>query len=234
MSRRAAAWLALACATPDVASAARPMVADDARLADAGACQLESWVRRNEESTEYWAMPACNPWGNLELGVGAARTRAQGSSRFTDVLVQAKTLLRPLTDDGWGVGATFGTTRHPAREHDSGWPGDVFLNVPLSRAVLRETWIVHVNAGAVRERSSGRTLGTWALGNELRVNEDLFVTAEAFRNDFGRPLYQVGFRHWLVRDRVEIDGSAGMRGAAAANEHWFTLGVHLQFAPFGR
>jgi hypothetical protein len=226
--------LAMACALPHVAQAARPMTTDDARLAEAGACQLETWVRRNEGSTELWAMPACNPWGGLELGFGAARTHAGGKSRFTDEVLQAKTLLRPLGEESWGLALAAGTTRHPARASSNGWPGDAYLNVPLSVPVLRETWIAHFNAGAVRQRDTGRTLGTWSFGNELRLRNDSFLTVEAFRSDFGGPFYQVGFRHWVVRDRVEVDGSVGTRAGAFADGRWFTLGLHLQFPPFMR
>ena len=62
--RRAAAF-AIALAVPVVAHAARPMVTDDARIVDAKACQLESWVRHDPDSTQLWALPACNPTGNL-------------------------------------------------------------------------------------------------------------------------------------------------------------------------
>lgn len=48
------------------AHAARPMITDDARIVDAKACQVESWVKDNKGSTEYWAIPACNFTGNLE------------------------------------------------------------------------------------------------------------------------------------------------------------------------
>ncbi|MEO8441651.1 MAG: hypothetical protein ABI547_04140, partial [Betaproteobacteria bacterium] len=43
------------------AHAARPMVVDDARLVDPGACQLETWRRFNRDSHETWALPGCNP-----------------------------------------------------------------------------------------------------------------------------------------------------------------------------
>ena len=232
MKRAAALGLALASTAPPGAHGARPMVTDDARLADAGACQFETWVRRNDASTEYWAMPACNPWGGVELGFGAARTQAGAGGRFSDALLQAKTLLRPLREDSWGLAVTVGTYRHPVRVHDHRWPGDPYVNVPFSVSVLSDSWVAHVNAGAIRERDSGRTLGTWGFGHEVRLREDLFLTAEAFRADFGRPLYQVGLRHWVVRDRVQVDGSAGTRGGGSAREHGFTLGVHLQFPPF--
>jgi hypothetical protein len=234
MKHAAAVSLALACAGPEAAQAARPMITDDARLAEAHACQLDSWVRRNEGSTEWWAMPACNPSGGWELGFGAARTRARGTSRFTDALVQVKTLLRALDDNAWGLGLAAGTARHPAHERDNGWPGDPFVNVPLSIAVRPETWFAHFNAGAVRERDSGRTLATWAFGNEVRLGDATYVTAEVFGSGRGRASGQAGFRYWLLRDRIQLDGSVGTRAGAAANDRWFTLGVHIQFPAFMR
>ena len=60
--------------TQPTAFAARPMITDDARTVDAKACQVESWVRTNHGSREYWALPACNLTGNLELTFGGART----------------------------------------------------------------------------------------------------------------------------------------------------------------
>ncbi len=55
------------------AKAARPFVTDDARLTTAGSCQLESWTRFYADSTEVWALPACNPTGNLELTLGVGK-----------------------------------------------------------------------------------------------------------------------------------------------------------------
>lgn len=40
------------------------MITDDARTVDAKACQVETWVKFNRDSTEYWALPACNFTGN--------------------------------------------------------------------------------------------------------------------------------------------------------------------------
>src|SRR5690349_17123527 len=79
----------LLCTSP--AFAARPLITDDARIVDAKACQVETWVRHNTDSTEYWALPACNPTGNVELTVGGALTRELGETHTTDVQAQAKT-----------------------------------------------------------------------------------------------------------------------------------------------
>src|SRR4051812_39609525 len=78
------------------ASSARPMITDDARVVDPKACQVETWVRRNRESTELWALPACNPTGHFEVSFGGGRTWERGEDAFTDQQVQLKTVVRPL------------------------------------------------------------------------------------------------------------------------------------------
>lgn len=80
------------CSLAPTANAARPMVADDARIVDAKACQLESWVKKNRNSTEYWALPACNFTGNLELTMGGARTHDDTGTHTTDIVFQSKAL----------------------------------------------------------------------------------------------------------------------------------------------
>ena len=73
---------------------ARPMITDDARTVDAYACQVESWVRTNQGSREFWALPACNFTGNLELTLGGSRTGDALGSETSDVILQGKTLLK--------------------------------------------------------------------------------------------------------------------------------------------
>ena len=69
------------CAAPWLAHAARPMNTDDARLVDDKSCQVESWAKRIDGHTEFWAQPACNFTGNLELTVGGAWARQAGSTQ---------------------------------------------------------------------------------------------------------------------------------------------------------
>ncbi|MCL2635297.1 MAG: hypothetical protein FWD50_01535, partial [Betaproteobacteria bacterium] len=73
--------------------AVRPFFTDDARLVDYKACQVESSIRSERDSTEYRLLPACNFTGNLELTLGGARTSYDdGKTRTTDVVIQGKTL----------------------------------------------------------------------------------------------------------------------------------------------
>ncbi|MGZ5039952.1 MAG: hypothetical protein ACXWBQ_04345 [Usitatibacter sp.] len=232
MNKKNIAAAALAGASALDAGAARPMITDDARIVDSKACQVESWIKRNRDSTEFWALPACNPTGNVELTFGGARTRENGESAFTDEQVQAKTIFRPLETNGWGVGLAVGTVRHPRREVESGWPGDVYFYVPASFSYLDDKWVVHVNAGVTRLRDEGRNLATWGLGNEIRLRDDLFFIPEVFHNATGRPFYQLGLRYWVVKDRVQVDTTFGNRAASDTSERWFSIGLRLLSPPF--
>lgn len=230
---KAARVLAIAAfaAAAHEALAARPMVTDDARIVDPKACQLESWAKWNRESTELWALPACNPTGNLELTFGGARTRADGASALTDVVAQVKTIFRPL-EEGVGIGLAAGTIRHPHRESARGWPGDPYVYMPVSVKAAGEEWVVHLNLGATRHRDEGRTVTTWGFGNEIRVSPRLFVIPEVFESDRGRPFYQAGLRYWVVQDRVQIDATYGNRLARDTAERWFSVGLRLIGPPF--
>ena len=55
-------------------------------------CQLESWIRHTKTVSEYWAVPACNLSGNLEVAIGVARIA--GASQTGNInFLQGKTLL---------------------------------------------------------------------------------------------------------------------------------------------
>ena len=230
-----AAVLALALAPSALALAARPMVTDDARIAEAKACQVETWIMGDRNVTEAWALPACNPTGNLELAFGGARTFAHGTSRFTGNAVQAKTLLHALGDGPWGLGFTLGTVRRPARASANGWPGDTYFYVPLSAMVLPgERWVAHFNLGATRQRDTATTVGTWAFGNEVRLDDHLTFIPEVYRSEPGRPFFQLGLRYGIAQGRVQLTGSIGDRVHGSAEGRWFSLGVSVYppaFAP---
>lgn len=221
------AVLAFFFAAPFLAHAARPMITDDARIVDAKACQVEAWVRSNRDSTEAWALPACNPTGDFELTFGGARVRENGEWAFTDHQLQAKTLFKPYEPDGWGVGLAVGTVRHPRRETARGWPGDGYGYIPFSVALGSDDHVLHVNAGAVRKRDENRTQGTWGVGLEARLTPRVFFIPETFALDRGRPFFQAGLRVWIVPDRVQMDATYGNRFGGDTSERWFSVGMRL-------
>lgn len=117
---------------PSITFAARPFITDDARLTTGGSCQLESWMRVNQNSNEFWALPACNPTGNFEFTFGGGIAKAQGEQATNDYVLQAKTLIRPLETNGWGWGLAFGRIRHPAINPGPNMFGNTYAYIPLS------------------------------------------------------------------------------------------------------
>ncbi|UUX96985.1 hypothetical protein [Aquabacterium sp. J223] len=222
----AALWLCSGLG-PGAAQAARPMIVDDARIVDPKACQLETWGRRNDDGHEVWALPACTVADNLELTVGAGRLRSDGEPSQTDVVVQAKTVLRPLTADGWGLAVMLGNVQH--RPTGGGPPGDLALNLPASVAFGGDRVVLHANVGLLHARGHhGGTRLTGGLGSETVLHPRLTLVAESFKTAVGKPLWHLGLRIWLVPDRVQVDATLGDRwGGSDRRDRWVSMGLRL-------
>ncbi|MBB1161051.1 hypothetical protein [Aquariibacter albus] len=223
--RRSVAVLGLLGLATAPAWAARPMVTDDARLVDPQACQLETWRRVGPEGGESWALPACNPAGGLELTLGGARQRGEGPA--TDaVLLQAKTLFRPLTPGDWGYGLAVGTVQRPG-------PADEFYAyLPFSRSFGLDELLLHANLGLLHEGATRRERLSWGLGLEWAVAPRLGGIAEVFDQAAGRPMVQIGLRSWLLPGRLQLDATAGERLGGEPRSRWLSLGLRLLTPPF--
>lgn len=215
------------------ARAARPMITDDARIVDAKACQVESWVRSNRESREFWALPACNPTGDAELTFGGARTRFEGDgSAATDIQMQAKMLLRPLETNGWGIGIAVGAVRHPNVDGGDHFPGDVYSYLPASFSFADDKVVAHANLGALHRKVDGKNFMTWGLAAETLLNPRVYLITETFGQQKGVPFLQVGLRIWVIPNHVQVDATYGNRFGSATDERWFSIGFRLLSSPF--
>ena len=163
-------WLSLGLAS--TAWAARPLNTDDARIVDADSCQVESWVRRNQNSTEYWALPGCNFTGNLELTAGGARTSEAVGAPLTRTVFQGKTILKPLEKNGWGLGLAAGTLQ---RAQGGVASRDFYAYVPTSLSFADDRWIVHTNVGWLRDQSAKRDFATWGVAVERELDRKSVV-----------------------------------------------------------
>ncbi|HOB65439.1 hypothetical protein [Ottowia sp.] len=203
------------------------MITDDARLVDAGACQVESWLRFNPGGREVWALPGCNLTGNLELTLGAGRTRDDAEGRATNTVMQAKTLIKPLESNGWGWGLVLGNAHNSLVHANANLLGDVYAYAPASASFMDDRLVLHLNLGALYDKSQRRTRMTWGVGSETQLAASTWLVAETFGQNTGRPYWQVGVRHWLVRDRVQVDATAGHRWGGGSEGRWFSVGLRL-------
>ncbi len=209
--------------------AARPMITDDARIVDPQACQVEAWQRFNREGgNRAWAVPACNPTGNLELSAGGGwgpADAAPGERQLAGGLFQAKTLFRPLAPDNWGIGLAVG--RSQERPGQQARVSSNYFYVPMSRAWRGDDIVLHLNLGLRDDRGEHRTFTTWGLGSEIRLAPQLQLIAEAFGESRSGTQVHGGLRWWVIPERLQIDATTGGRVQPGVPGRWVTLGVRL-------
>lgn len=232
-ARPAAAGLIALLLCPPPAHSARPMITDDARTVDPYACQVESWVRTNRGSREYWALPACNFTGNLELTLGGAVTRDATGSETSDVVLQGKTLFKALEANGYGIGLAVGYNAHPAVQNNHTL-GDPYFYVPASLSLADDRVVLHANLGARHTRAENKTRSTWGLASETMITARTYLIAETFGESGNNASYQVGVRLWIVPNRVQVDTTYGNQYGDRSQPRWFSIGLRLLSVPFLR
>lgn len=204
--------------------AARPFVTDDARTVDPGGCQLESFVKLQQRTreSEFWFLPACNPLGNLEMTVGATNlSHTPNPSR--SLILQGKTLLKPLRTNDFGLALTVGTQQTVPAIPLMRW--SPYLNLIASFSFLDDKVVLHTNAGSLRDGPASRTRGTWGLGSEIAMSERLYAIAESYGQEGDRPSKQVGFRYWIEPNRFQVDTTLGVQYGRT----WVSFGIRLLF-----
>ena len=215
----------MALTIPTCAFAARPFVTDDARLTTAGSCQLESWMRTYPDGKELWALPACNPTGNLEFTVGGGRARRDGEPSTSDYVFQAKTLFRPLETNDWGIGIAVGTIRHPEINPGPNMLGNTYAYIPLSVSLNDDKVILHANLGWLKDKASGQSSLSWGLGSEFKVHTRLLGIAETYGDNHGMSYGQMGVRYSIVPDLFQIDATFGQQLSGPGNNRWISFGI---------
>ena len=210
------------------AHAARPLTTDDASILDAKSCQVESWIDRGKDATTGWVVPACNFGLDTELQVGFARTRARGESRFSEAYIQAKTLLREMTDqEPWGVGLVAGVTRRPLNETHRGWHNPYVL-VPFTQLICNTPLTFHANLGWARDREARRDVTLWGAALEAQVGSRITLLAEAYGQNWEKPFLRIGGRWSAIKDRLDLDLTWVSRPGGSGDERLVSLGVSWQ------
>ena len=183
------------------------------------------------DSTEIWALPACNPTGNLELTVGGGRAMYEDRalSANSDYVFQVKTLLRKLETNELGFGIAAGTVRHPAVNPGPNLMGNTYAYVPVSLSLADDLLVMHLNTGWLREHITSRNLATWGVGLEWNVSERVTWMAEAFGDSQPSTYWQAGGRFSLIPQLLQIDTTIGQSAAGNHTSRWLSFG--LRFTP---
>jgi hypothetical protein len=212
------------------AHAGRPLATDDAAVVDPGACQLELWLERNRGSRALWANPGCNPFGATEFALGGARVREDDAHDATVTAWQVKHRLRAFDERTAGFALVLRTERD--RRVHAGLPplqGDAELKGIATWPLAGEAWLLHANAGALRQRESGaeplrRTRATWAAALDAEVLPATRASLEGFGVGSERPRWQTGLRHAL-RGGLQIDFAFGAKAGRFSDTRQVNFGL---------
>jgi hypothetical protein len=207
------------------AFAARPMITDDARIIDPQSCQLESWGKVSKNTEEYWALPACNPLGFFELTLGGSKFQGIDASGSSDRVIQAKTVFRELKPNDWSIGLALGRSEHLFTV--DGHKHDLYGYVPVTWSFDNDQKFLHLNLGAVKNKTDSVTKKTWGLGMEYEIASRTYLIAETYGVESMKPSYQAGVRHWLLPNKFQVDVTTGSKSQYTSDSRWFSIGIRL-------
>ncbi|HEY0584576.1 MAG TPA: hypothetical protein VGD52_00455 [Pseudoduganella sp.] len=202
-TRAACAWLDHRCVLwaagtllSTAAWAGRPLATDDASVLEPNDCQVEAWHQHTGRLREWWAMPACGV-GGWEL--------AAGKGQSSNAVLQAKTALRRLDTNGWGLGLAIATQHGMARQHT--------VNLPLTMSFGSDA-LLHLNAGWIRQPAA-TVRATWSIGSEYAFAPRWSVSLESYGSRHRPPTRQAGLRYTLLEGRLDLDVSVAKTPGAA-------------------
>jgi hypothetical protein len=214
------AFLVTLLAAAPVAQAARPFVTDDARIVDKDGCQVETFVKRQRrfDESEFWILPACNPWGS-ELTIGHARVDSTPFGDTRTTILQAKTLLKPLATNGSGFALTLGVLANTANSP--------YFNAIGSFSFGGDRVVVHTNLGGIRDNVAKISRGTWGAGAEvLLIAPRLYGIIETYGQRGEKPTAHTGLRFWIVPNRVQVDTTVGLQ-QSSPERRFGTVGLRI-------
>lgn len=217
------AWSLVALLTTPLCHAARPMLTDDARVVDAGHCQLESWTVKPVSGTEQWGLPACSGGPGTEWALGGQRVSLDGSSSaVVNGIAQYKRMLHDLGPGGVGVAAAIGSL------HIDGRAAPYFY-LPISWMSPTEGTLLHLNVGRASTPLRSLADTTWGLGLEQRISDSVWLIAERYSPAAAQWQAQAGLRWWLVPGTLQVDATAGQQHQAAVTSRFASMGLRWIF-----
>ncbi len=218
--------LALGTLHASFSFAARPFVVDDARVTDPGACQVETWLKRNPGSREFWALPACNV-GGVEITAGGGMQSAAGQAGQRDYQLQGKMLFRELTTNDWGWGLAAGVIAHADIALGENLLANRYFYAPISRSFADDRFVLLTNLGMVDNRSEARRGLSWGVGGEYYLTQRTVLLGELYGATGFDRFSQVGVRYWIIPDRLQVDSTYGFQWNGTNRTEWLTVGFRI-------
>ncbi|HEX8406234.1 MAG TPA: hypothetical protein VF670_16535, partial [Duganella sp.] len=180
--------------------AGRPLITEDAGdVLEAGRCEIESYVARFNDPalTFQWAQLGCGTGFNTQLAAGAGREKTH-PGHVTIVAAGGKTTIRKLSEDRAGIALAYATLGGKHSDHLQHQASEIkaVLTVPYRQ------WLLHANAGWVRNHAADADRTIWALALERpRAFGPIDLMGEIVGDDRGSPFAQVAARWTAIPGR---------------------------------
>lgn len=224
--QRPIATAALLALTP-FAWADRPLASETADVIDDGACQVEAWGGRATASGTaavrgLAGVFSCGVGSATQLAIGGSDERGGGVTVRTLVVGGKTTLLAPADGrTGFGIAYALDNVHVPGE-------GSKFDNVDIVGLATREIapgWLMHLNLGWNRSRSTHLNSTVWSVGFETTHNPT--IAFDVFGDDRGRPTTSAGVGFSITRD-LSINAAYAQQWESPAIRQW-TLGAKIVF-----
>jgi len=206
------AGASLLTAMPAFAEA--PMRTDDASTLDQGGMKVEGVWRKDDQERGGELAFGFSPIENLELGIAVARAKdrsADPDTKLEAVGFSAK-WVPYQNDQGWSLGASFAYGRLRVHDYENAekFSENEYALSGLASYRLENGQVLHLNLGGAHLKAQGEsdTIGTWGIGYEFPLLENLQLTAETYGAEHVRPDTALGLRYEIF-DGFKISGAVG-------------------------
>lgn len=238
--------------SPSLLFAVRPFVTDDARIADYGQIEVETWSEFSKSSHErdiaqnLMAGVTFTDWMQLISGSGIGIDK-HGKSTVADFVIQPKFLILGAKEDGTpGVAFSTGITLPTGRGTLSSDDKSLFALGIFTSRLFDDLLQVHFNVGFNKtyyKYDNSHTKLQWGLGADVGIiDKDIRFIIEAYSGDpyeSNTPdiAMQSGFRY-LKSDYLAFDITFGAQPEMEHKkqnsklEYWGQFGIRILFDAF--
>jgi len=220
----------LACASPILCQAGRPLQTEDAGILEGKTCEVEGAAGRVRvagmpSARETSLQLACGVGAHSQLAL-AVSSASEGNDRERGLRLGGKSQVWSAAGDNapaltlaWGLSS--------AKAAAGGWKtAGVEARAVMSVPSGPLTW--HLNLGHERDTQARNSTTVWGLAAEHEGFGALAPMAEFFGDDRGGAWWNLGLRYTIAKDKAFVDVSYG-RQMSSGTPSLVTAGFKLVF-----
>jgi hypothetical protein len=213
------------CAAAGAQAAGSAYAVDDAAIASAGECQVESWVAVASNGDFVGVtQPACVVKLGIPIELTATLQGARlGSEWATLTGLQGKFVLLPMGANSLAVAMVLNTLQDTTKGANVS-----FVNVPVTLK-LHDDFRLNLNSGWLHDSIDHTSHFTWGAGFQWDFRQQWTLIAEVYgqTGHLSDPRVQAGLR-FAATKAIDLDIVYG-HNIAGEHANWITAGLTVRF-----